>query len=231
MPKTVKPPERRLKCDDIKVKKRWKKLYKEYIEEHRIRERIFALEEAANGKLSKDQEKEYESLLKLKKKGIDYADKHCRKLRMGAVPYSDVIKQAGTRIELWKAVITKKSGTKYSMTKLQRLEKKAGEKMTLEKTLEQAKQELKKAKKVYKDKKKMAENLRETFMEKKAKEIANEKEVSEWSVHKQIMEREKTRASARRIKYTLKKIQGGGVSRVEVPQAGGTNKVLTKKKK
>lgn len=86
----------------------------------------------------------------------------------------------------------KKSGTKYSMTKLRRLEKKAGEKRTLSKTIEQAKQELKKAESTYKEKKKVAESLRDMFMERRAKELAKEKDMSEWSIHKQIREREKT---------------------------------------
>ena len=78
------------------------------------------------------------------------------------------------------------------MTKLRRLEKKAGEKRTLSKTIEQTKQELKKAESTYKEKKKVAESLRDMFMERRAKELAKEKDMSEWSIHKQIREREKT---------------------------------------
>ena len=229
MPQMVKPPERRLKCNDPVTKKRWQSLYKEYIKEHNIDERIFKLEAEAESPLTKAQAKEYENLLTLKRKGIEYADKKCRKLRMGAVPYSDSIKQAGVRIELWKAVITKKTGTKYSMTKLRRLEKKAGIKQSMGRTLTQAKNELKEAEKKYKEKKKIAEALRETFLEKRAKEVAKEKDMVEWSVQKQLIDRERVRQSARRIKYTLRKLRGGGVSRVEIPDSNGTTKVITKK--
>ena len=53
-----------------------------------------------------------------------YADKRCRKLRMGGVPFSLELAAARSKIELWKTVVSWKMGKKPNMKHLQRLEKK-----------------------------------------------------------------------------------------------------------
>jgi hypothetical protein len=55
--------------------------------------------------------------------GIQIADKGCRKLNMGQVPFRDKYKSITDKIELWKAIITKKQHCRYSQSKLRRLEK------------------------------------------------------------------------------------------------------------
>lgn len=229
MPKIVKPPGRRLKCNDPRVKKRWQQHYYEFAKEHNIESRIFYLESIAQRPLSPAQGEEYTKLLRLKKQGIEYADKRCRKLRMGAVPFSDKLKEAGTKLALWEAVVTKKTGTKYSMNKLRRMEKTVGLTNTMHVSIEQAKKEVTEAKAQYNATKAQAETLRQTFLHRKAKDIAHEKDLPEYSVYKQLISGEEQRQAARRIKYTLQKIHGGGVSRVEMKDNDGTTKVLTQK--
>ncbi len=229
MPKLVKPPGRRLKCNDPRVKKRWQQHYHTFAREHNIESRIFYLESVARRPLTTEQGLEFEKLLRLKRQGIAYADKRCRKLRMGSVPFSDKLKEAGTKLALWEAVVTKKTGTKFSMNKLRRMEKSVGLSNTLHTTIEQAKKEVKAAKTKYAEVKAQAETLRQTFLQRKAKDIAHETEQTEWSAHKQLIRNEEQRQAARRIKYTLNKIHGGGVSRVEMKQDDGATKVLTQK--
>jgi hypothetical protein len=56
-----------------------------------------------------DQIAEYEDIRKKRMEGIQKADQGCRKLTMGNVPFSDKYKLLTSKIELWKAVVTKKN--------------------------------------------------------------------------------------------------------------------------
>ena len=123
MPKIHHHKARRLRSDNPKIRNRFNSLYKNFIRKHRLHKRIFALEKEVNSTISKHQAAEFETLLKLRYDGIRYANKNCRKFYTGAVPFSAEVGKARKTIELWKAVITKKQGCRYSMNKLRSLEK------------------------------------------------------------------------------------------------------------
>ena len=76
--------------------------------------------------MTQQQIEEYEYILNLRAEGINHAEKNCRKLFYGNVPFSPALQQARIEIELWKAAYTIKTGMKYSSRKFRRLEKKAG---------------------------------------------------------------------------------------------------------
>jgi hypothetical protein len=50
-----------------------------------------------------------EIIREMKLQGIRYADKKCRKLSMGGVPFSAEYAEITNEMELWKVVITKKT--------------------------------------------------------------------------------------------------------------------------
>jgi hypothetical protein len=58
--------------------------------------------------------------------GICEADKNYRKLHMGKVPLSTKYKELTAKIELWKAVVTKKQHCTFSQSKLRQLEATTG---------------------------------------------------------------------------------------------------------
>ena len=66
-------------------------------------------------------------------------------------------------------------------------------------------------------------------MEKRNKDIARDRNLPYWSIHKQILAGEKCRNSPRKIKYVLQKMRGGGVSRVETTNNKGDTIILTQK--
>ena len=108
MPKLVVPRARRLKTDDPRVTKKWIDLYKNYIKDNDLHRRMFKIESTMMLPLPTHLANEYDNILNQRKQGIEYADKRCRKLRMGYSPCSPTLTKAGVAIELWKAVITKK---------------------------------------------------------------------------------------------------------------------------
>ncbi len=88
MPPTNKPQARRLKCNDPRVVKCFNQYYFEFLRKHKLHERAFALEAALCYPLRSRLQREAEKLVTKKMEGILWADKRCRKLRMGGIPYS-----------------------------------------------------------------------------------------------------------------------------------------------
>ncbi len=157
------------------------------------------------------------------------ADAGCRKLHMGKVPFSAKYRDYTNKIELWKAVSTKKRHCKFSQSKLRRLEKATGISNSLNCTLEEAINKEKQAYEDYWKFKKTAKQQRLTFLETKAKAISQESNTSATNVLKQIIRREKQREAARRVKATLNKIRKGSITTVEVLKDTGEIEEITSK--
>jgi hypothetical protein len=179
--------------------------------------------------MNREQQTEYEDIRRLRMQGIKAADKGCRKLTMGNVPFSDKYKDITDKIELWRAVITKKSYCKYSQSKLRRLEKRTGIRHSLHCTIEEAKVNEKQALEEYWTFKKTARQTRNTFLEKKARELGKEKKVKQQTIMKQLIIREKQREASRRIKATLNKVRKGGITTVNILTPQGDTIELTTK--
>ena len=220
------PSTRKLKLSDVRTTKRWTQLYNNFIIRHRLHEKVYQLEAEIGKKMSSAQEEEYEKIMELCGQGIKYADKRCRKKRMGAVPFSVELNSKRQTIELWKAIETKKSGCTYNWTKLRRLNKRSKVSNPMALPLPQVKDNLQQAYTDYYKTKQESKKLRLTFLEEKARDLAAEKDLDKDNVYSQLIQREKVRASARKIKYALGKVKKGGVTRVEVIQNGNAEEVV-----
>ena len=231
MQKLIKPQARRLKSNNPIVRNNWIKLYKLFIKNNNLDEQLIQLEsEIIPGEdMTENQQQRYNKILQIRHEGIRFADKRCRKLKMGGVPFSPEVKKTGQRIEFWKGVITKKRGAKYSMTKLRRLAIKIGAEKNITCNMETAEDNLKKAEQEYSKAKKNAQEIRRKFMTEQINAMANETGIKIETIRKQLYEREQQRITSRNIKYTLKKIQGGGVTRVEVPRGDNKVEIVTTK--
>ena len=205
MPNIVRHPARRLKSNNPIVRKKWSKLYQTYIEKNKLDVKLYKLEQEAQNPLSPQQKLLYNSILQQRQDGIRYADKRCRKLNMGNVPFSDKLKEAGIKIELWNAVITKKSGAKYSMSKLRQLEKRNNLSHTLHTSTETAKLKLQEAIEGYHKVKDNAREIRKHFMTEQIEAISEDSGKCQSTIRKEIYHREQQKESARNIKYALKK--------------------------
>ena len=110
-------------------------------------------------RLTPEQAIAYENIVKMREQGMKFADKRCRKKRMGAVPFSAELRQKQDVLEMWKAIETKKSGCVYSWTKLRWLINKTRIRDPMSLSLEEAKQKVKEAYKAYYNVKKKATRL------------------------------------------------------------------------
>ena len=67
----------------------------------------------------------FEDILVQRILGIQKADKQCRKIFMGEVPWSTTLQIARNEIQLWANVVARKKGMKVNTRFISRLEKKA----------------------------------------------------------------------------------------------------------
>ena len=211
--------------------KKWKRAYSKFIHKHNLHSRIFAIEYACirqQNHLSPTQIKIYNGLLNLRMQGIKHADKKCRKLMMGQVPYSNVLQSCRLKISLWNAALTRKRGCKFSLKKMKRLEKRCNKYNTHLHTEEWISSSLEQAKKNYKKKKKKAAKLRLKFLEDKALAIAKEGNLELAQVYQQLITTEKQRSAARKIKWALGKSSKGAITSVDV-MTNDERTTLTKK--
>jgi hypothetical protein len=93
---------------DPRIVNKYNELLKEKLEEHDVLNHITILETSITGRISAAQIKEYNILDSLRIQAVTFAQQRCRKLRMGAVPYSPALSLAGKKIRAWKLLLKKK---------------------------------------------------------------------------------------------------------------------------
>ena len=148
---------------------------------------------------------------------------------MGGVPFSPELKRHSTTIGIWDAVVKKKKGVKFSMSKLRRMELSAGITNSMHCSLEEAEDNLKESRQQYNQFKKRANSARKSFLEDLAQAVAVKEDRDKTSVYKQLIHREEQRAAGRKMRAALGKTIKGGIKRVEViSEDGSTKEIITK---
>ena len=231
MPKATRPSARRLKSSDPKIRNRWNKLYADFIMKHKIHQRIFQLETmiSKGGVMQNKDKEEYDKIMQLRNQGIKYADKHCRKLSMGNVPFSPTIIKTCEVLQLWKGVRTRKLGRKFSLKKIRRLEKKHNIQNPLQLPLAAIERNIKITMTLHKQQKREAQELRTTFIQGKASAMAEENNTAVEKILKQLLDHEMQRTSARRIKAAQGKLSGGSVTKIDIEHENGQVEEITTK--
>lgn len=187
MPNVVIPNARHLKTGDPHIVQKFNSEYTKYIRYHKLHTKLFTIEKEMGDTLTPAQEQEFESNLHMQNKGVLLAEKRCRKLRMGMVPFSAELNIARMTIQVWRAVITKKKGCKYSNNKLRRLERATGITNALHATKEEAIEKEKLAFARYKEIRKNADQKRVGYLEDKAQAIAQETNTHKANVYQQLL--------------------------------------------
>lgn len=229
IPKLHTPAARRLKSDDTVIRNKWITLYEQYLRQHKAHHRIFALEsQALSQQFHYSEEAEFQKIANIRKQGLAYADKRCRKTFIGGIQYSDAFKQAELEIAVWSAALTKKLKGKYSNTKYRRLLRKT----KLNNPLQLATADIiagkVKAYANYYRIKKCDVEIRKTYLEQKAEAAAKERNTDLATVYKQMITQERSRTLGRNVRYALGKVHGGGITKIDVMR--GQNRIsLTSK--
>jgi endonuclease/exonuclease/phosphatase family metal-dependent hydrolase len=166
-------------------------------------------------RMSAAQQEYYEYLDQLRVEGILTADKRCRKLKTGSVPWSPIFQKSINNIQYLRVCIKRLSGMNVNSRTLLRLFKKSslGAPIT---SLEDALQLIKTEFQQYQIVKKAASNNRFNFLSDLAMAIAEDEGTEYQSVYKQLIRREKLRELGRKLKSLTGKLRSKLV-KVAVP--------------
>jgi len=139
---------------------------------------------------------------------ILYAEKKCRKLKSGSVPYTPELNNAGKIINVWNNVIRKKKGCNISSTYIKRIAKKVSIVNPMSISLAACEKERKLAFAAYRKLKNNAVTSRKQFIEELARQQSARGNESVSNAIQRINRNEEMRESYRRIKSVTKPFYG-----------------------
>ncbi len=230
MPAIIKPSARRLHCRDPRLVDNYVRIFKKIIVQHNLLSKVRKLKELSAHPLCLEGKQLYEEIDELRCKGVQLAERKCRKLRMGQVAYSPQLRLASRTIKAWSLIEKKAKGMKVSSRLLNRTLKKSGlPTSTRSLKKEVISQRLKEAYQDYYKIKGSSKELRASATDELVEALALSGNSTKEKIVKTIKHREKQKASARKIKFLRGKLKSGSTTMVTVQQADGTYKDLTGK--
>ena len=210
--KISRPTARRLTCSNPEVKDRYNEILDLYCVQHRIQEKIYSLFHSGQP-IPSAACRALEAIDRVLGEGMVHAEKKCRKIRAGAIPFSEKLVKAGHRIKLWRLVVKHKITNNVKTRTIRRAAKRCGLKSVLSVTLSTARKLLAKAKNNYLKLKKIAHRLRYEFLCER-EDMAKSEKVR--SAIRMIRRHEEARRSWRSIHHSYGKTRCKGISSVQV---------------
>jgi len=121
--KVCRPPARRLVCTLLATRDRYIALLTAFLEKHQFLSKLYKLYTSTDPRSPHlhSFSHTYEHLDHIRIEGMRYAEKRCRRLRMGLLAYSPTLMLLRHRQTLWSLVCKKKSGGSASVSRIQRL--------------------------------------------------------------------------------------------------------------
>ncbi len=228
-----KPMARRLKCNDPRLVDRFNLLRFKHANRNQLFQKINRATTSLNNNqhiISSEIKTMLDEIDVIRTKGILWADRYCRKLKMGNVPWSPAIQQCMDRIKYYNTCRLRFEFGRHinSRTLKQLFNKTSLSSKAMNK--EEARVGLKNTFNQYNLLKSQATQLRVSFLDDLAEAIAVQGNGTKEKILRQLQLHEEQRSVARKIKYTLGK-QRVGVSSVEfLNQQGGWEVTVDKVK-
>ena len=220
------------------AKARFQELYEEKIEQYKLYKKMEQVYDHAvkHKQLDEEHQKLYEHIESQTKKAVKYADKRCRKIKRGKVPFSEKAQKIRGEIEIKKLIIRRillrgRSG-RPRMSKVKRLSRKYKyDGAQSYPTLSEAKNALRIAYKKYAEFRPKAHEFRDTYLGRIATEHAeDDRKAASWHF-KRLREQERIKEQARKVKLSEGRGRRVGVTKVDIKQPDGTMKTEFNKDK
>ena len=221
---------RKLKNDDPRVVSRYLIKLQEILEGHNVFERLDRLFQSINHnqELLQTQADEYEEMDKIRTLAMKTAEKHCRKLKVGAVKWSPQIQAVRDKIEYLALSKRKKLGRKVGSKMLLRLSKKT--KLSAEfLAVEDIEEKIDQAFSQYRILKLKQQKLREDFITALATALEKKGKGKRASIVKQLIAKETQREMWRKIAVINEKVKDLSTKFVTVNTPNG-KKIINEKK-
>jgi Reverse transcriptase (RNA-dependent DNA polymerase) len=227
-PKLWKPQTRRLKCNDPNIVSTFNKLRKEYLQKHRGFDLYNEISSSITAMEDKEWEDKIEALDELRTASMIYAEKKCRRIRMGSVPWSPELQAVMNRISyLQRCRMKYINGRRIRSRTL----KESFDKTDYDKSFSSPDEIIKQLKlefKTYKELKNQAEKLRVNFLEQLAASQANESNLTQKKIYLRLLLHESIRQTFRKIRYAINDDRKG-VTMIEAQDTTGQWQVVTNK--
>lgn len=217
------PPSRLSLHDPATIKKYTDQVNKAHLH-HKIPQKIFYLQQCSPA-LSPQDWQQYNEIIQLDAHIRQKAYKTCRKLRMGAVPFSDVIQKDFREMELWRLLSKRSEGRRTSSTTIRRLIRQTQQYQAWTMTSEQLRQADRNTRNRYKEHKIIAEQLRQDFHDRLITRRAQHFHTSEETQRKITAQAFKQRSIHRRIKNAMETKRKTQMSMVQTTSP--TNQEIT----
>ena len=215
----------RLNLKDARCVTRYYDLLRSRLDDHQIATRLANLADSTTPgtPLTTDQAREYDAIHWEHLQSVLFAEKNCRRLRAGAVPFSPGYNKIVNSIRYWRSVIKRTTNrSKVDRKLMRRFARKAG--IPYDPTqwsTEHAKLSLKKLYKLNDRMKKddycRAKQARTDFIERLALAQEQAGRMDRATFRRQLLLQEKQRCDARLIKRSQHKLRGGSVLMVDGP--------------
>jgi hypothetical protein len=217
------PPEpsyvapQRLTLNDPRVVKKYNRILRHEHNRLRLGIRSFALQSAVPSGLTPAHHKEYETIAHLDDCARKHANKKCRKLRMGALDFSDSLKIARGTIDLWDLLLRKRNGIRASTKKIRRLMHLTGNMSAFEQSIPTIITRQKTSMSSYKALKKKSGQERILFGKRLLKARAKERNTTVEAQATQLKNAFGQRKLAQRVKRLTGKQRGAPLRSVNAP--------------
>ena len=215
-----KPAARRLKCTDPRTVKVFNKKRTEIFSNNKGFQLLQQLKDPSTYDSFKQWQDDFERLDQKRVNSIQAADKLCRRLKMGDVPWSPIIQSCMSNIAYLQRCRLKYING-YQINSRTLLKSFRSTTYTIpftepDKIITQLKTEFK----TYNLQKKQADKLRFNFLEQLAAAQAEESNSTKEKIYKKLLLHESIRSTFRKIKFATKELRSG-VTTVEAPNEQG----------
>ena len=223
---------RRLKLQDPRIIKKYVKYLKHFFKRHSLSDQSKLLQDRVTCPITKEDALEYERLDKIRIAGMQYAEKRCRKLKMGGVPWTPELSYIRLGIEVWMLVLKRLRGCLVSSRTIIRKKSRAHmEEINTNVPAEFAQLEIDKLFVKYKEYLKESLELRQTFQHELAQARAKEgktKIATEIDRQERIEAQRLSAARIRRMNGNIRASQG--LSQVIATNEEGIEVTISEKK-
>lgn len=199
------PSSRRLKNCDPRIRNRYNQLYEQFCIDHNLFDRAtrLAARIASGCPLTPSDQDEFEAIDSTRVKGMQIAERNCRKLCTGKIPWSPQLAFCRHRIDAWSALVKVRQGRFMSSRYLRRLFHKANLPRIPNASLDEAKAKVHELYQEYRQLKRMAATLRESYLERLSHAQATDEGKDKSKILKLLRTREAQRAVFRQIRHIV----------------------------
>ena len=226
--KVVRPKARKLKSDDPIAVKKFMESLEKHVTSRGLINRAITLEKEVGEQITNQQAEQLELLDKEITQGILKAEKTCRHIYLGNIPYSKKMIDLKNKYMFWKLVSRRQQGAKVRMRTIIRLQRKCkidGKPTLLDK--EEVRNNFRQAINEYNDFKPHASDERVSWLEELAQEKAIKNDTTQEEEIRKMIDREDMRKVHRRIRRMNGKDRNAGTSMVTATNEEGIIEEIT----